>query len=276
MGNSILSTRISSAALNDANRAEKAKEVAAKQLTTGRRVNEAGQDATGLAVVAKQRAAQASMVEGLNNGTKAEAFSRTVDGGLQTAGDLLNRLLSIATSAAADTFDTADRTIAAEEVASIVAGIDKIATGTRFGVSQLIDGTGGEKKFQVGETVLADNLVSLDLSSVDVKSASLGISALDVSSVDGAQAAETSINTAVATINSARATVGAFQKTVQSLSANNEVKLENLEATIGVTLDADLGKSSTEYTKQGVMQGMARAILSQANSGMQDLQRLVQ
>lgn len=276
MGNSILTTRISTSALSDANRAEKAKGVASRQLTSGRRINEAGQDATGLAVVAKQRAAQASMVEGLNNGSKAEAFSRTVDGGLQTAGELLNRLLSITTSAAADSFTVEDRAIAQVEVGAILSGMDKVATGTRFGSLQLIDGNGVNAQFQVGETTAADNSVNLDLTTMNVSTAALGISDIAVDSSTNAQAAQDLLNTAVQNISNYRSAIGAFQKTVQALSDNNEVKLENLETTIGVTLDADLGKVSTEFTKQSVIQGMARAILSQANSGMQELVRFVQ
>lgn len=278
MANSILTNRISTSALVDASRAETAKAKSAKMLSTGKKINESGQDATGLAVVAKQRYDQAAMVEGLNNSTKGEAYARTVDGGLATVSELLNRLVSLGTAAAADSYDSDDRTIAGVEWDSILTALDKIGASTRFGRQSLLNGTATAAKFQVGESPTGtDDIAEIDLSTVNVLNANLGIPAgSTLDTVDNARTTTDSVRTAVGLVNNYRATVGAFQREIQLAASNNETKLENLGVAIGVTIDADIAKASIDYTREITMQQMARAILAQGNSSMGELSQLIQ
>lgn len=278
MANSILTNRISTSALTDAGRSESAKSRSAKMLSTGKKINESGQDATGLAVVAKQRYDQAAMVEGLNNSTKAEAYARTIDGGLSTVSELLNRLVSLGTAAAADTYDSQDRAIAGVEWDAILTALDKIASSTRFGSQSLLNGTAAATKFQIGDSPTGtDDIAEIDLSTVNVLNSNLNIPAgSTLDTVDGARTTTEFVESAVSKVNNYRSIVGAFQREVQLAASNNEVKLENLGVAIGVTIDADIAKVSIDYTREITMQQMARAILAQGNASVAELTQLIQ
>jgi flagellin len=256
-----------------------AERAARKQATSASKALATGQKALGgaeAAVLSKTRANVGTLRAATSNALNAIAFAQVADGSLKLIGEKISEIKALAASAAADTFDDSNRTSAQTEITKLLEAITNIVNTTRFGGTQLLDGTGGSASdgkfiFQTAETA-TDN-TELDLSA-KFDTATLGIDTISVTSITDAQAALTALDTALTSVSAGSAAVGAFMKSLEATIVANQTSIENLENAAGVMGDADMGEEVTKLTAAEIRQQIAQEVLSRGNRSDQGIMRI--
>ncbi len=232
-----------------------------EKLSSGMRINRAGDDAAGLAISEKMR----GQIRGLNMASKnaqdAISLIQTAEGALNETHAILQRMRELAVQSANDTNTDDDRSALQNEIAQLIAEIDRIAEQTEFNTQVLLDGSFAGKKFHIG----ANDGQSIDFSIGNMDSATLGVNAIDISTQADADGAIATIDDAIKTVSDERAKLGAYQNRLEHTINNLEVAAENLTAAESRIRDVDMAKEMMEFTKQSILQQAATAMLAQAN-----------
>ncbi len=250
-----------------------------EKLSSGYRINRAGDDAAGLAISEKMRA----QIRGLNMASKnsqdAISLVQTAEGALNETHSILQRMRELAVQSSSDTNDSAtvDRTALDAEFQALISEIDDIASKTAFNGKKLLDGTydtaGSGLVIQTG----ADAGQTLEITIADMSSSTgLSVDTLDLTSQTTASAAITAVNTAINTVSTARSSLGAIQNRLQHKINNLDTSSENLSAAESRIRDLDMAKEMTNYTKNNILVQAATAMLAQANSAPQGVLQLLQ
>ncbi len=250
-----------------------------EKLSSGFRINRAGDDAAGLAISEKMRA----QIRGLNMASKnsqdAISLVQTAEGALNETHSILQRMRELAVQSASDTNDSAtvDRAALDAEFQALIDEIDDIASKTAFNGKKLLDGTydtaGSGLIIQTG----ADAGQTLEITIADMSSgAGLGLGTLDLTDQTNASSAITAVNTAINTVSTARSGLGAIQNRLQHKINNLDTSSENLSAAESRIRDLDMAKEMTNYTKNNILVQAATAMLAQANSAPQGVLQLLQ
>ena len=244
---------------------------AIEKLSSGLRINRAGDDAAGLAISEKMR----SQIRGLNQGsTNAQdgiSMIQTTEGALNETHSMLQRLKTLAVQSANDTYQDKDRALIDKEVTQLKDEISRIAKQTEFnGVSVLSSASSFD--FQVGNK--SGQTISVTMSVMDA--AALKIDTLSLSTKAGATAALTSIEAAIDTVSGHRATLGAVQNRLEHTITSTDTTSENLQASESRIRDTDMAKEMMEYTKSNILTQAAQSMLAQANSAPNSVLSLLQ
>lgn len=245
---------------------------ASEKLSSGYRINRAGDDAAGLAISEKMRSQIAGLNQGSTNAQDGISMVQTAEGALNETQAMCQRLKTLATQASNGTLTTSDRGQIQKEVVQLKSEIDRIASSTQFNGKNVLDGSASIVNFQVGAN--ANQTISLDLSS-NMNTTTLGINAIDLSSVGGAEAAMTSIDSAINSISSKRATFGAVQNRLEHTITSTDNTAENLTAAESRIRDVDMAKEYLNYSSQNTLVQAAQSMLSQANSNSQNVLQLL-
>jgi len=244
-----------------------------EKLSSGFRINRAGDDAAGLAISEKMR----SQVRGLNMASKnsqdAISLVQVAEGGMQTIQDILQRMRELAVQSASDTNTADDRGALQKEVDALVDEIGDIAKTTEFNTMALLDGTFTGKKIQSGANNGQD--MAIAISSVTAGSAGLDVSGLLINTQVTAANAIDTIDTALGKVSSFRADLGAYQNRLEYKIQNLDNAAENMAAAESRIRDADMAKMMTEFTKNNIMFQASTAMLAQANALPQSVLRLL-
>ena len=245
-----------------------------EKLSSGFRVNRAGDDAAGLAISEKMR----SQIRGLNMASKnsqdAVSLVQTAEGGMQTIQDILQRMRELAVQSGSDTNkDGLDRNALQAEFDQLVKEIDDIAKSTEFNERQLLDGTAGTIVIQSGANVSQ----TMDITIESMSASGLGVDALKIDG-DGTDARGTTLTTLTDAINKvsmARANLGAMQNRLEFKIQNLDNQAENISAAESRIRDADMAKIMTEFTKNNILFQASTAMLAQANALPQGVLQLL-
>ncbi|WP_028608239.1 flagellin [Paenibacillus harenae] len=241
-----------------------------EKLSSGYRINRAADDAAGLSISEKMRAALKSMNQGMRNAQDGVSLVQAAEGAMNEVSDMLTRMKELATQASNSTYNTDDHNAMVSEYTSLEQAISYIASNTEFNGIKVLDGSVTTPlNIQVGGN-LADK-VEIDLTTVD-------ISALDVGTIDtvaNAQAALAKIDTSINTVNTARSTLGAFQNQLEHVYNNISVNAENLQAAESRIRDTDMAAEMMKYTKFNILQQASTAMLAQANQAPQGVLQLL-
>ena len=246
-----------------------------EKLSSGYRINRAGDDAAGLSISEKMRA----QVRGLNtasrNAQDAISLIQTAEGALNETHSILQRMRELAVQAANDTNVSDDRKAVADELGTLVAEINRISDSTTFNEKKLLNGdlatTIGAANFQIG----ADSGVSMSLTIAQMGSTALAITALAVSTHALATAAIGTIDTAIKTVSAERSKLGANQNRLEHTIKNLDNASENIQASESRIRDVDIAKEMMEFTKNNILQQAAQAMLAQANQAPQGVLQLL-
>ena len=183
-----------------------------EQLSTGKRINSAADDAAGLAISNKMTAQIRGLNQAVRNANDAISMIQTAEGALGEVNNMLQRIRELAVQAANDTNSTADREFLQLEVDELISEIDRVSENTQFNNMNILDkGVGVAEatdtaKFQIGAN--KDNeLIEIKFNPVD--SETLKIDAIDIETQDGANKAIETIDDAILLIDTDRATYGA-------------------------------------------------------------------
>jgi len=243
-----------------------------KRLSSGRRINAAKDDASGLAVANNFRAKISSMRVASQNATEAISMLQTADGAFSKLTDILIRMRDLATQSASS--QTEERAKLDTEFQALKAEITRIGNSTRYG-SLTLTSEDVIYTFQVGAG--NDPFVdSLTLAFKAVTAGALGLSANSaVSTMASASAAMSAIDAALSSMNVYMANVGAYQNRLQHTIENLAIAIENFSASESAIRDVDMAYEMTQFTKNQILQQTGIAMLSQANQAPQQLMQLI-
>lgn len=237
-----------------------------ERLSSGYRINRAGDDAAGLAISENLRAQIRGLKQASRNAQDGVSLVQVAEGGLNEISSILIRLRELAVQAASDTIGPVERQFLNVEYDQLVSEVDRIADGTEFNGTQLLSGTGSILDFQVG-TRNDPNIdrLSFDASKADANSAALGINLTSVADKASAQNSLAAIDAAIVSVSAMRADFGAIQNRLQSTIGNIAVSVENLSAANSRIRDVDIAEETAEMTKNNILLQAGTSVLSQAN-----------
>ena len=236
-----------------------------EKLSSGYRINRAGDDAAGLTISEKMR----SQIRGLNKAsTNAEdgiSLIQVAEGALNEAHSILQRMNELATQAANDTNTSSDRTAVQQEIDALTSEIDRIASTTQFNTMNLIDGSFSAKKLQVG--ALSGQKITISIKAMNANA--LSIKSLKMSSFTAAGSAMTKIQHAISKVSTQRSALGALQNRLEHTVANLDTTAENTQSAESRIRDVDMANEMVEYSKNNILAQAGQSMLAQANQSTQ-------
>ena len=244
-----------------------------EKLSSGFRINRAGDDAAGLVISQKLRAEVSGLKQATRNSQDGISFVQTAEGALAEVHNMLNRMRDLSVQAANDTNDAAARTAIKAEVDALAAEIDRIGTDTTFSGASVFTATA--LNFQVGSEGTG-NQIQVTVGVLDANT--LGgndLAALNVSTATDARASIEDIDLAIAAVSTSRGALGAVQNRFESTIRNLQVSTENLAASESRIRDTDMAAEMVEFTKNQILQQAGTAMLGQANAIPQSVLRLL-
>ena len=236
-----------------------------QQLSTGKRINTAADDAAGLAISSRMTSQIRGLDQGVRNANDGISMLQTAEGATQEISNMLQRMRELAVQAANDTYGTTDRTAIKTEVTELASEITRISSNTQWnGMSVLASAS--TYTFQVGSG--SSSTSSIDVSfSTTMSASNLGVSSasLDLTSNTFAQASISSIDTAISSVNTFRSTLGAKINRLTSAADNLANISMNTAASRSRIEDADYAHATTELARAQIIQQAGTAMLAQAN-----------
>lgn len=250
---------------------------ALEKLSSGSRINRAGDDAAGLAISEKLKASIRGLSQAKRNASDGVSLVQTAEGGLNEISNILIRLRELSVQAASDTVGQEERNYTNLEFQSLVAEVDRIANVTNFNGTQLLNGkTVTPLEFQVGIHNNATNdRLSYDTSRQNATAQSLQLPGLGINTKEGAQSNLDVLDRAISSVNGQRADLGALQNRLGATVRNLSIQNENLSAANSRIRDADYAEVSSELTKQSILNQAGISVLSQANSSQMGALKLI-
>ena len=247
-----------------------------EKLSSGYRVNRAGDDAAGLAISEKMRSQVRGLDRASTNAQDGISVVQTAEGALNEVHSILQRMNELATQAANDTNTSTDRSQIQLEIDQLGSEIDRIASTTQFNTMDLLDGSFTKKNLQVGS--LSGQKIELNISKMDASGLSLGAagSSLKVSSFSQAGNAMKLIQAAIDKVSVQRATLGAVQNRLEHTIANLDTSSENTSAAESRIRDTDMAKEMVTYSKNNILAQAGQSMLAQANQSTQGVLSLLQ
>ncbi|MEZ4872883.1 MAG: flagellin [Bdellovibrionales bacterium] len=241
-----------------------------EKLSSGLRINRAGDDAAGLAISENLKAQIRGLKQASRNAQDGVSLIQVAEGGLNEISSILIRLRELSVQAASDTIGPVERQFLNVEYDQLVSEIDRIADSTEFNGTQLLSGTGSILDFQVG-TRNDPNIdrLSFDSSKADANSAALGVNLTSVADKASAQNTLAAIDSAIVSVSAMRADFGAIQNRLQSTISNLMVSIENMSAANSRIRDVDVAEETAELTKSNILTQAGISVLSQANQSAQ-------
>lgn len=237
-----------------------------ERLSSGFRINRAGDDAAGLAISENLKAQIRGLKQSSRNAQDGVSLIQVAEGALNEISSIMIRLRELAVQAASDTIGPVERQFLNVEYDQLVSEVDRIADGTEFNGTQLLSGTGSILDFQVG-TRNDPNIdrISFDASKADSNAAALGVNLTSVADKASAQNSLSAIDSAIVSVSAMRADFGAIQNRLQSTISNLAVSMENMSAANSRIRDVDVAEETAELTRNNILLNAGTSVLAQAN-----------
>jgi flagellin len=259
-----------------------------EKLSSGMRINRAGDDASGLAVSEKMR----SQIRGLNqasrNASDGISFIQTSEGYLQETQDILQRIRELAVQSANGIYTAEDRMQIQVEISQLVDEIDRIASHAQFNGMNLLTGrfareTGenavtGSMWLHIGanmdqrERVFIGTMTAKGLGVRNIASDEI----LSLANIDNANRSIGVLDAALKAVSKQRADLGAYQNRLEHAVKGIDIGAENLQAAESRIRDTDMANEMVEYTKNRILIQASSAMLAQANQKPQSVLQLLQ
>jgi len=230
-----------------------------ERLSSGYRINRAGDDAAGLAISEKLRSNVRALDQASRNASDGVSMIQTAEGAMGEISAMLVRMKELAEQASTGTVGTSERGYLNTEFVALRNEVSRIADNTKFNETSLLDGT-LNKKIQIGIT--QNENITLTVQDVDAAALSL---ATNITTATNAQAALGTTTTAIGTMASRRASLGALQNRFESIVSTIDNQVENLTAAESRIRDVDIAKETAGMTKWSILMQAGVAILAQAN-----------
>ena len=248
-----------------------------EKLSSGLRINRAGDDAAGLSISEKMRGQIRGLDQASRNSADGISMIQTAEGALTETQSILQRMRELSVQAANDTNVTTDRAAIQEELTSLTTEIDRIAKTTQFNEKNLLNGdlAVSGAKLQIGANKSDD--LTLEIKIDNMGSGSLGIAAasVNVTSNSFAAASIENVNEAIKKVSTQRSKLGANQNRLEHTIANLDNASENLTAAESRVRDVDMAKEMMAFSKNNILNQAAQAMLAQANQQPQGVLQLL-
>ena len=242
-----------------------------EKLSSGYKINRAGDDAAGLSISEKMR----SQIRGLNkaasNAQDGISLTQVAEGALNETHSILQRMNELATQAANDTNTSTDRSAIDKEMKQLTSEINRIQSTTQFNTQNLLDGSFSGKKLQVGSL----SGQSIQISIGQMNTTCLGINSLAVSKYSVAGKAMSNIQKAITKVSEQRSKLGAIQNRLEHTINNLNTTSENTSAAESRIRDTDMASEMVEYSKNNILQQAGQSMLAQANQANQGVLSLL-
>jgi len=259
-----------------------------EKLSSGMKINRAGDDASGLAVSEKMR----SQIRGLNQAEKniqtGVSFIQATEGYLQETTDILHRMRELSVQAANGVYSAEDRMQIQVEVSQLVDEVNRIASHAQFNGMNMLTGkfanvgqtNGGgavSMYFHVGANMDQRRQVFIGtMTAVSLKLQDQGTNAkVSISTPDGANTLIGTVDNALKKVNKQRADLGAYQNRFEMAQKGVAIASENLQAAESLIRDTDMAGAMVTYVKDNILSQAGTAMLAQANTGSQQVLRLL-
>ncbi len=256
-----------------------------ESLSSGQRINRAGDDASGLAVSEKLR----SQVRGLNQAERniqnAVSFIQTTEGYLQTSQDILQRLRELAVQSANGIYTAEDRMQIQVEVSQLVDEINRIASHAQFNGMNILTGAfaqdsavGQIMQFQVGANMDQNEQMfigTMTAQALGIENAQGVEGIVSISTPESANTAIGVIDSALRRVSRQRADLGAYQNRFETAQQGVAIASENLAASESIIRDANMAAEVVDYTRNQILLQSNTAMLAQANTQTQSVLQLL-
>ena len=256
-----------------------------EKLSSGYKINRAGDDAAGLAISEKMRAQITGLDAAQKNVKDGIGLIKTAEGALQEVQDMMNRMVYLAEQSANGTYDDkVDRAALQDEVTALTKEINRIGNTANFNGKKLLNGELSSISFQIGDSTDAGDTLELktEVGASTATSIVEIVKDLKVSSVTEAKKAiETlkgkgAVAGKINTVSSLRGKLGAIQNRLEHTSNNLGVMRENIQDAESNIRDTDVADEMMKYTKNNILLQSAQAMLAQANQVPQGVLQLMQ
>jgi flagellin len=241
-----------------------------ERLSSGSRINHAGDDAAGLAISEALRAQIRGLAQAERNAQDGISTVQVAEGALGEVANILIRLRELGVQGASDTIGQDERRFLDVEFQQLIQEIDRIASSTKFNGVALLNGTSAAFEVQIGtgNNPLIDRVKLFDGNSADINAVALGINLTSVGDKVSAQNSLAAIDQALGAVTATRAEFGAMQNRLQSVINNIQVSRENMSAANSRIRDADLAEEVTSLTKNQILMQSGVSVLGQANTSV--------
>ncbi len=239
-----------------------------ERLSSGSRINHAGDDAAGLATSEILRAQIKGLGQAERNSQDGISVVQIAEGGLSEISNILVRMRELGVQAASDTVGQTERNFMNIEFQQLIQEIDRIANTTEFNHVPLLNGSANSFDIQVGtrNDPNTDRLRLFDTNAADVNTVALGINLTTVADKMSSQNSLETIDKALQSVTAIRAQFGAMQNRLQSIVNNLMISRENLSSAMSRIRDMDMAEETTELTKNQILMQAGISVLTQANN----------
>lgn len=251
-----------------------------EKLSSGERINRAGDDASNLAVSEKMRSQIRGLSQASKNISNGVSFLQTAEGYMSETTDILQRIRELAVQSANGIYSDEDRSQITVEISQLVAEVDRIASSAQFNGMNILSGRFAEEgiNFQIGSNM--DQNVNIKIGSMSAEA--LGIrgtqsdeSIVSVADQESANMTIGTIDEALKRVNQSRANLGAAQNRFEIAKKGIDIANENLTASESKIRDTDVAEEIVNYTKNNILTQSVTAMLAQANSNSQNVLSLL-
>jgi flagellin len=241
-----------------------------ERLSSGLRINRAGDDAAGLAISQNMQANIRSMNQAVRNANDGISMVQTAEGALNETSNILLRMRELGTQAANGTLTKPQRDNIQVEFGNLQSEIDRISKVTNFNGTNLLDGSlSAGTNLQIGTGTSGDDKLLVKVSDAGAATLSVDSASAAVSTQAAAQASLDKIDSAISAVSTARGGLGAIQNRLQSTINNLQVAVENTSAANSRIVDVDVAAETANMTRAQILTQAGVSVLSQANQAPQ-------
>jgi flagellin len=244
-----------------------------EQLSTGKRINAAGDDAAGLAISNKMTAQIRGLNQGVRNANDAISMIQTAEGATTEVTNMLQRMRELAVQSANGSYSSDDRTALQSEFSELQAEITRIAGNTEWNGTKIADGTMTAVNFQVGAN--SSQVITVTFKDIDGITGVITAITATIGTITGANTSISAVDTALAAIDGFRSDMGAKINRLTYAADNLTNVATNTGASRSRILDTDYAKATTELARTQIIQQAATAMLAQANQQPQTVLSLL-
>ena len=258
-----------------------------EKLSSGMRINRAGDDASGLAVSEKMRAQIRGLNQASRNAENGISFIQTTEGYLQESQDILHRMRELAVQSSNGIYSAEDRMQIQVEISQLVDEVDRIASHAQFNGMNMLTGRFAHQEgentvtasmwFHIGANMDQRERVFVGTMTSDALGLRQGETG-EVISMENPESANQAIGTldmALQKVNKQRADLGAYQNRLEYAVKGLDIGAENLQAAESRIRDADMANQMVKFTKNQILQQAGTAMLAQANQKTQSVLQLL-
>ena len=251
---------------------------AMEKLSSGLRINRAGDDAAGLAISEKMRGQIRGLDQASRNAQDGISLIQTAEGALNETTNILQRMRELSVQAANDTNATTDRVAIKTELTALHSEISRIAETTKFNGKGVINSGASQVSLNIQVGANAGERITLALANMNASA--IGVTSDLVATISAGSAGDannltSAIDKALVNVSTQRAKFGAIQNRLEHTIKNVDNTSENLQAAESRVRDVDMAKEMMNYSKNNILNQAAQSMLAQANQQPQNVLNLL-